>query len=436
MTASAAPPELDTTVQALEYFRAGRHQEAIALCHERLAAAPADSAVLHLLAQVLVHLGQSAVAVLLLEQALTSLPDDPALLAELGSALAGTGSTNAAVSAYERALAHDPENTEAHFGMVELGRMRDLEECLRAAWRRDPNDPAAHFGLANVFLDTGRDVAARESFRRAVALAPKFRRRHATLGIRLATRDRYQRAARMYRWGLALTPDDPELRHLLLALDGSPPPERTSDEYIVEYFDAFADSFDEVLLGSLDYRAPQVIVEALRPWLPTTPQAELSMLDAGCGTGLCGPLLRPFARRLVGIDLSPRMLELAEATHAYDELRLAEVVGAMDAEREAYDLIVAADVLVYFGPLDELLRAAAGALRPGGLAAVTVERHDGDGYALRPSGRYAHSAEYLRASAAQAGLAVLGVQECACRLEVGRPVAGYVAVLKAPLETA
>ena len=296
------------------------------------------------------------------------------------------------------------ERRHAARGAALLGRMDDLEECLRAAWRRDPNDPAPHFGLANVFLDTGRDGAARESFRRAVALDPKFRRRHAALGSRLAARDRYQRAARMYHWGLDLNPSDPELRHMLLAIDGSPKPARASDAYVAAYFDAFADSFDEVLLGSLDYHAPQVIVEALRQRLPTAPQAELSVLDAGCGTGLCGPLLRPYARRLVGIDLSPRMLEVAEASRTYDELHITEVVGAMVAEREGYDLIVAADVLVYFGPLDELFRAVAGALRPGGLAGVTVERHDGDGYTLRPSGRYAHTAEYLRAAAAQAGL--------------------------------
>ena len=29
---------------------------------------------------------------------------------------------------------------------------------------------------------------------------------------------------------------------------------------------------------------------------------QLDVLDAGCGTGLCGPLLAPYARRLVGVD--------------------------------------------------------------------------------------------------------------------------------------
>ena len=40
------------------------------------------------------------------------------------------------------------------------------------------------------------------------------------------------------------------------------------------------------------------------------------MLDAGCGTVLCGPLVAPFARRLVGVDLSARMLDQAKARKA------------------------------------------------------------------------------------------------------------------------
>ena len=35
---------------------------------------------------------------------------------------------------------------------------------------------------------------------------------------------------------------------------------------------------------------------------------SLDVLDAGCGTGLCGPLVAPYARRLVGVDLSEAML--------------------------------------------------------------------------------------------------------------------------------
>ncbi len=69
-------------------------------------------------------------------------------------------------------------------------------------------------------------------------------------------------------------------------------------------FDSFAASFDSKL-AKLLYRAPALVAEML-----AEPDVEasksLDVLDAGCGTGLCGPLIAPYARRLVGVDLSAR----------------------------------------------------------------------------------------------------------------------------------
>lgn len=433
---AATPDQAGTSARALDLFRAGRYDEAMVLCRQRLAEAPDDVDVLQLLAQVLLRLGNGALATLMLEQALRSRGDEPGLLVELGSALAMTGAAADAAGAFERALAADPSSTRAFFGLLELDRIDALERWFSDLARSRPEDPLPQFALANLLLETGREASARESFDRAVALDPSFRRRHASLGSTLAIRGQEARAGRMYRWGLALNPDDAELKHLLHALEGGAGPDRASDAYVAEYFDAFAGSFDEVLVNHLDYRAPQLIERALRRWLPESGRTDLSVLDAGCGTGLCGPLLRPFARRLVGVDLSARMLQVAEASGAYDELRQDELVRALEAEPGAYDVIVAADVLVYFGSLDELLGAVAAALRGPGLVALTVERQDGDEFVLRPSGRYAHSADYLRTAAARAGLTTLEIEESDLRLDGDRPVAGYGVVLRAGREPA
>jgi predicted TPR repeat methyltransferase len=87
-------------------------------------------------------------------------------------------------------------------------------------------------------------------------------------------------------------------------------PERAPDAYVQEIFDDLADSFDSHLVDNLDYRAPGLVVEALSKLLPEQ-NADLDILDAGCGTGLCGLLLRPYARNLVGVDLSSKMLKKA-----------------------------------------------------------------------------------------------------------------------------
>ena len=414
----------------MEHLRAGRHREAIAICHERLREAPGDTGALVLLARALLLSGQAIPAVLLLERAVKSQPDEPALLAELGSALASAGSTAAAVVTLQRAIAQDPANAEAHFELLDLGAEQELEETLLTAAEANPESPAPHIGLANLLLETRRTNAALACFGRAVELEPGSRQAHARTGSRLAMMKQDERAARVYRWGLALNPGDPVLMHLLSAVEGGQGPERAADDYLAQHFDEFAKTFDDTLVGRLEYRAPQLIVEALEEWLSSSGPAQLSVLDAGCGTGLCGPLLRPYARRLVGVDLSRQMLAVAEASGSYDELRVDEVTRAMEAEPATYDLVVATDVLIYFGRLEEFFAAAARAVHAHGRVAVTAERHDGDGYVLRSSGRYAHAADYLRAAAADAGLVALSIKDCALRLEAGTPVPGYTAVLQ------
>ncbi len=129
------------------------------------------------------------------------------------------------------------------------------------------------------------------------------------------------------------------------------------------------------------------------------PTGTLAVLDAGCGTGLCGRLLKPWARLLAGCDLSEGMLRLAHARRIYDTLHQAELVHYLDTQPPAFDVVVAADTLCYFGELGDAMAAASRALRPGGWLIFTVEALDGDsqpGHQLRPTGRYAHSADYVR----------------------------------------
>ena len=111
-----------------------------------------------------------------------------------------------------------------------------------------------------------------------------------------------------YRDWLAREPGNPYAQHHLAASLGEPP-ERASDAYVEQVFDKFAANFDSHL-ATLQYRAPELVAEALRASLPA-PAAQYDIADLGCGTGLCGPLLRPWARSLVGCDLSAAMLERA-----------------------------------------------------------------------------------------------------------------------------
>jgi predicted TPR repeat methyltransferase len=192
-------------------------------------------------------------------------------------------------------------------------------------------------------------------------------------------------------------------------------------------FDAYAPRFDSEL-ESLGYRAPQLLRQALAPHVAGK---QLEILDLGCGTGLCGALFKGSARSLSGVDLSAQMLAKARARAIYDELFEADLLTVLRAAPARYELILAADVFTYLGELEDVFRAARQALRMDGLFAFTVEAHDGMGHTLRQSGRFAHSAEYLRRLARACALREVSVNEATLRSENGAPITGYVCVFAA-----
>jgi predicted TPR repeat methyltransferase len=155
------------------------------------------------------------------------------------------------------------------------------------------------------------------------------------------------------------------------------------------------------------------------------------LLDAGCGTGWCGPLLRSTAARLVGVDLSPGMLAQAHRRNVYDELHKAELTAFMTTHPATFDFIVSADVLCYFGRLDEAIRAAHDALLPGGLLCFSVEAlkdaAPDEEFRLGGHGRYAHAKPYLERVMAEAGFArAPAIEDGVLRQELGKPVEGYI----------
>jgi predicted TPR repeat methyltransferase len=214
---------------------------------------------------------------------------------------------------------------------------------------------------------------------------------------------------------------------MIAACSGRDVPARASDGFIEQTFDSFAGSFDSKL-AKLQYRAPALVAEMLADSCGEASKS-LDVLDAGCGTGLCGPLVAPYARHLVGVDLSARMLAQADARKVYDELFKVELTLYLRDNPGEFDAIVSADTLVYFGPLQDVVAAAAAALRPGGRLVFTVEAlidsGSDAGYAIGHHGRYSHSRQYVERVLAEANLRS-EIVPADLRLEAGDPVAGLV----------
>jgi predicted TPR repeat methyltransferase len=181
------------------------------------------------------------------------------------------------------------------------------------------------------------------------------------------------------------------------------------------------------MIGHLGYAAPQILFELANMVMPG--ETNLSILDLGCGTGLAGAVFRPLAARLDGVDLSPAMIEKARARNIYEHLAVQDLTSTLGAEGPSYDLILAADTLVYLGDLKAVFEAAHARLAPDGYFLFTVEKAEGEGFELGPKRRWRHSENYLRQLAQETGFVISGFVAAAPRREANVPVEGFAVAL-------
>ena len=437
-TAEAAPQGVAFTLNltfdealhvASERHRAGRLDEAQPIYAALLECAPRRADLVSQLGILQHQRGDHERALESMQLAVELRPDEPGLWNNLGNVLVELERPEEAERAFERSLELG-DNAEAHSNIARVRRGRNdwpkSEAAARRALALEPGSGAAWHSLTLALLGQSRHAEATVAAVQAMPLIPPAVR-HLDLYARvLLMADERQHAAEVYAAWVAVDPADPYPRHHLAACVGDGD-QRASDSYVESVFDRFAPSFDKQL-AKLHYRAPEFVAEALALALPT-PAVALDIADLGCGTGLCGPLVRPWARRLVGCDLSRGMLEQAARREVYDELHKVELVQFLEARPDAFDVLIAADTLIYFGDLAALARAAGRALRRGGHIVVSIEGladDQGNDVELRTSGRYAHAPRYLSASFAAAGLATRAATPVVIREESFQPVTGWV----------
>ena len=393
--------------------------------------APDHPEALHYAGVLAQQQGRSDEAVMLMQRSLVLEPGRADWHSNLGIAYQAQARVDEAIAAFTRAIEFDPEHANAHSNLGVLLRAAErpveAEQAYRAAIRIAPDHIDAHTNLGVLLTSLRRNEEAVACFCKALTLRPKHPDARKLLALAHSTIGEVDAAIRIFEDWLIEEPANPIARHMLAACTGLDVPERASDAFVTDTFASFAASF-EAKLARLSYRAPALVVAMLAD-ARVAPSRDLDVLDAGCGTGLCGPLLAPYARRLCGMDLSAEMLAHAEAKHVYDELAQAELTEYLDNHPAAFDLIVAADTLVYFGKLDDVLAAARRALRPGGVFVFTLEHAvvgaATGGYRLELHGRYSHSRDYVEELLRGLGLAPK-IVEADLRMESGVPVHGLV----------
>jgi predicted TPR repeat methyltransferase len=327
---------------------------------------------------------------------LALVPGRVSTLTNLGASRLKLGKFADAVGLFDEALAQEPDNVEAHgqraAALAELGQLAPALASVDRALQHDPARGAAWTLRGNLLRSLGRGEEAVAAFEQALA--------HGA--------------------------DSDLIRYYLASLTGREPPQAAPRQYVQSLFDGYAEGFQEHLVEVLKYRAPTVLVGGLR----RTGHHFAAALDLGCGTGLCGPLLRDLTDRLDGIDLSRNMVDQAAASGTYDEVMQADLVQYLHDTDRRYELVIAADVFVYVGALETVFEGAARVLGPGGLFCFTVEAApDASDLVLQASLRYAHSAGYIGQLAEAYGFVINATERHPIRDDQGTPIPGLFAWL-------
>jgi predicted TPR repeat methyltransferase len=293
-----------------------------------------------------------------------------------------------------------------------------------------------YYSMGNTLKKLGRMEEALASYQRALQIKPDFAEALNNMGNTLKDLGRLDEALVCYQRLIRLTPENLAVQHIIASITGNNT-DCAPAQYVENLFDGYADKFDTHLRQALKYETPEKIV-ALVTRHATSAAKKWNVLDLGCGTGLVGSEIAPFARQLVGVDLSAGMLGKARARNLYQRLEHMDLLEMMRAEKDSsYDVIVAADVFIYLGKLDEIICEIKRLLSPGGFFAFSIEvlealpdEETGRGaqreYQLENTGRYTHAVGYITRLAAANGFLPQEMAAIQLRMEQEKPVNGHL----------
>ena len=213
--------------------------------------------------------------------------------------------------------------------------------------------------------------------------------------------------------------------------------DRCPEDYIVGMYSSFASQFDDLLVNKLKYRTPSLLRNLVDSTISADKRGEKwasNAADLGCGTGLSGLAFRSCAKRMVGVDLSPEMVDKARERGCYESLFVGDVETILN-EENMYDLVFACDVFVYIGDLESLFASTRRSLQSSGLFAFSTEfleenESEEKGFMLHRSARFAHKRSYIETLAAKYAFNILAIKTCPIRKNEGKDVKGILVVLR------
>ena len=366
------------------------------------------------------------------EKAIALMPDNAEAHNNRGNNLCKLERYDESFAAYDKALALKPDLAEAWLGRGNVfAELKHYDEAFSAydkALVFRPDLAEAWLCRGNVFRDLKRYDEAFAAYDKSIALKPELAKAWLYRGRTQMSRGKHDEGRKDFEQALALGANKDIVAFELARFGIAKAPTVVPQSIVVDLFDSIAGRFDQHLVHQLKYHVPANLFNLMRQ---SNQPTSVDILDLGCGTGLTGIQVRSSAKRLVGVDVSQKMLAIAKSRAIYDDLICEEIIEFLNSHKQKYDVVISTDVFIYFGDLAPIFILVHRTLNDNGYFCFSAEStNDGDDYRLRETGRYQHSKGYLERLASGFGFMVQAIEETIIRQESNTGVPGFLAIMR------
>lgn len=324
-------------------------------------------------------------------------------------------------------IPHLMENIASYYHVK--GQFNNAIEYWSKAPRTEENSLEIQYNIAVSYHYANRHAEALEYFMSILEVDPNHRNAHMNVAAIALQNNQKKNAIMHYEQALKQDPTNKEIQYILGALKQSGDMiSQAPKDYVANLFDQYAGHYNQHLTNMLKYQLPEKIEILLHEHFK--PTSELDILDLGCGTGLFGNILRPFAQKLTGVDLSQNMLNIAHETQLYDSLRQTDAIDHLEHSNN-YNLIIAAELFPYIGDPQPLLKAIYSALAADGICIFSIESKDTEQlYTLSENARFMHNPTMLAAVIKDIGFKAKTIESTTLRLHQSQPVLGKLFLIQ------
>jgi predicted TPR repeat methyltransferase len=308
---------------------------------------------------------------------------------------------------------------------LKKGELKEAKKHYLQALELRKEDTQIIYNLGVISMQAGNVDAAIQYYQKLLHIQPAHFAAQNNIAVAFLAKNHLGYALQHFKEALRIDPENTAISYIVDSLAQNKHLQEAPSAYIQSLFDAYADHYEPHLLNALEYQIPQIFAKVLQPFSSN----QLAILDLGAGTGLCGEVFKPFAKTMVAVDLSAKMLEIAKKKNIYDELIIDDMKNFLKNTSQQFDLIIAGDVFIYTGDLQELFRLVAKCLTSNGLFIFNTEISDTDDYKMNQSGRFSHHKNYINTVIENQHFKIRYYQTCMTRMQNHSSVPGHLYIL-------